>query len=137
MKTWAVHASLLLAICVATYLYNRKFSLPSRHDMVLNSLEGAKKYLRKGAAIRFVCHVPERGMMDNEEFNLANSFSQYALAPVSLNQPPSINSDTTLLISPVAIAERVGDSARATATVIWEHRDTLFHYLLIHRTHAP
>lgn len=138
MKTWAVHGSLLLAICIATYLYERKFATPGKYEMVLNSLEGAKRILRKGAAIHFICNVPERGIMDNETFNLANSFSQYALAPVSFNQPQAAGNDTTLIISPIAMAGRVKDSASGTANVIWENQDSLFHYILISRKrYAP
>lgn len=137
MKTWAVHVSMVLAICVATYMYQHKFAMPGLQDMMIASLDGAKKYLPEGGMIGFVCNVKQKNSTDREKCQMANGFPHFVLAPVSLGVKAGARKDTTLILSDAVMAEQVRDNVQKDAVIVWEHTDSVFHYVLIHTPNAP
>ena len=131
MKTWLLYATLLSAVIAGVILYHQKFAVPGTEARMVSTLSGVHKYLRPGAAIRFVTFLgPDGTNMGNAK--LVNNFVNYVMAPVSLNQQASAHTDTTLILAPVAMRKHVEDSIAWAADVIWQNADAEFYYALIH-----
>jgi hypothetical protein len=131
MKSWLLYITILLAVVVGVWQYVSKFAMPGVEERMVAALSGVHKYLRPGAAIRFVTYVlPDGTNMGNEK--LVNNFIHYVLAPVSLNQQASVHTDTTLILAPLQLQKHVQDSITRAADVIWQNADAEYYYALIH-----
>lgn len=131
MKSWVVHVGILLALCIAVYFYAHKFTVADPKRKLMAALAGTRPYLRPGQAIHFMCRVTGDSI-SQDELHTMESFPDFVMAPVRLEQPPSVHCDTTLIIARYGLGKFIRDSIAGHATVIWEHRDSSYHYLLIH-----
>jgi len=131
MKSWVVHAGILLALCIAVYLYVHRFSPNDPKRRLIAALSGVHASLRPGQAIGYMCRVSDDSV-SQDEYHTMQSFADYVMAPVRLDRSGSPRNDTTLIVARHAMGSLIKDSIAGRARVIWEHKDSSYHYLLIY-----
>lgn len=135
MNSRYINIILLLCFCGVLFVYNRKSERTSDHmDQVEHSLAGLKKILSPTAHIWYLgLHTDT--VNGRENYPLA----RYALAPVILEPPLDEHTivDSILLIFRNDADHSVKFLDQGNTRIIWENRDTSYHYLLIVNNNEP
>lgn len=128
MKGWVVYTGILAGLLSSCYLYALKFARPGREDMLISSLDGARKYLPAGSRIKLVNLVPA---VNSITVDLFPSFISFVLAPVRISSAPMLPGDTMLVLLPSDAQSSVPDSILHPRSILWSNRDSAYQYLLI------
>ena len=123
MNSRIVNVLVVLATCVAVYLFRTKFERLTGQDRLRVALSGAHKFLPPGSQIVLRWHIPEGEM--------GPSFVNYFLAPVKLKAATNTGNDTTLLLLFTGISDTTTTNYINRHKVIWQNKDDKFTYILI------
>lgn len=126
MKGWLVNIILLVSLSAIVLVYYQKDKHTRNHaDYLTNSLSPLKKILPSTARISF------RGV-ESDPVNYWEVYliSRYVLVPV--NMSPDIISDSSLLVVRLD-ADSSSKFLDSNTTILWEHKDSAYHYLFIQK----
>lgn len=124
MRSLLVNIILLLSFCSIVFIYYKKDKRQENYiDHFSKSLSGLKKMLPGNARLNY------KGM-HSDPVNEWEGYlhTRYVLAPIALGT--SFPTDSTLIIQRLD-ADTSAKYIDSATTIIWEYKDTTYHYYLI------